>query len=78
MQDEVTITPKMNGPYYIKGRIRVTLPDGQELETEEETWLCRCGGSANKPFCDGTHKRIGFRADEGAARAALEGQVESE
>ncbi|HVA92226.1 MAG TPA: CDGSH iron-sulfur domain-containing protein [Chloroflexota bacterium] len=71
MADEVTITPNKNGPYYIKGSICMQLPNGQVLETEQETWLCRCGGSANKPFCDGTHKRIGFQADE-AARAATE------
>jgi CDGSH-type Zn-finger protein len=70
MADDVTVTPNRNGPYHIKGKVRITLPDGQELETEEETWLCRCGGSGNKPFCDGTHKKIGFRADEAAARAA--------
>lgn len=72
MADEVTITPTKNGPYYIKGTISVVLPNGQTLETEQETWLCRCGGSANKPFCDGTHKRIGFKADEVAARAAAQ------
>ena len=73
MADEATITPGKNGPYHIQGKIRLTLPDGQELETEEETWLCRCGGSKNKPFCDGTHKKIGFQADEAAGRAAANG-----
>lgn len=70
MADEVIITPKKNGPYYIQGKIRVVLPDGRELETEEETWLCRCGHSANKPFCDGTHKRIGFRSDPAEMQVA--------
>ncbi|MGH2345452.1 MAG: CDGSH iron-sulfur domain-containing protein, partial [Chloroflexota bacterium] len=44
MADEVTVTLNRNGPYHIKGKVRVTLPNGQEIETEEETWLCRCGG----------------------------------
>lgn len=34
---------------------------GESLETKEVMWLCRCGHSANKPFCDGAHKKIGFR-----------------
>ena len=73
MAGEPTITPNKNGPYYIQGKIRVTLPNGEEIETEEETWLCRCGGSKTKPFCDGTHKKIGFQADEAAARAIANG-----
>jgi CDGSH-type Zn-finger protein len=66
MADEVQITPTRNGPYHVQGRIRLVLPNGQELETEEESWLCRCGGSSTKPFCDGTHAKIRFRATEAA------------
>ncbi len=66
MADEVTITPTKNGPYHVRGRIRLTLPNGQEIATEEESWLCRCGGSTTKPFCDGTHSKIGFKAAEAA------------
>jgi nitrite reductase/ring-hydroxylating ferredoxin subunit/CDGSH-type Zn-finger protein len=58
----VNITPTPNGPLHVVGPIQINLPDGS-LEHREEAWLCRCGGSASKPFCDGTHNRIGFRSD---------------
>ncbi|MGH7729413.1 MAG: CDGSH iron-sulfur domain-containing protein [Vulcanimicrobiaceae bacterium] len=65
MSDELAaITPKNNGPYYIRGKIRIVLPSGAEIETEDETWLCRCGHSKDKPFCDGSHREAGFRASE--------------
>jgi CDGSH-type Zn-finger protein len=60
---QVTITPLKNGPNLVQGVVRVLGPDGQELPHKESFALCRCGGSANKPFCDGTHRRIGFQAD---------------
>ena len=72
MADEATVMLNKNGPYHIQGRIRLTLPDGQVVETEDETWLCRCGGSKTKPFCDGTHKRIGFQADEAGTRTVTD------
>ncbi|PYP40350.1 MAG: hypothetical protein DMD48_03760 [Gemmatimonadetes bacterium] len=65
---QVTITPKSNGPLIIEGPVRIVTPDGTELtppprkdgKPAEVVVLCRCGGSATKPFCDGTHKRNGF------------------
>jgi CDGSH-type Zn-finger protein len=65
----VIITPKSNGPLIIEGPVRIVTPDGQELappprkdgKPAEVVVLCRCGGSATKPFCDGTHKRNGFQ-----------------
>ncbi|MGH6891718.1 MAG: CDGSH iron-sulfur domain-containing protein, partial [Dongiaceae bacterium] len=51
---------KPNGPYLAKGLDRLTNSKGERLETRPVTALCRCGGSGNKPFCDGTHARIGF------------------
>jgi CDGSH-type Zn-finger protein len=57
---EFHITP--NGPLKITGYFRITDGSGKPLETrEEEVLLCRCGGSNNKPFCDGSHKTNGFR-----------------
>ncbi|MGB2876216.1 MAG: (4Fe-4S)-binding protein [Gaiellaceae bacterium] len=50
-----------NGPLLISGGVRVLDADGTVLYEGEKAALCRCGGSANKPFCDGTHKKIGFR-----------------
>ncbi len=71
MADEAcAITPTSNGPYHVKGSFRVVLPNGQELLTKSEAWLCRCGGSSTKPFCDGTHSKIGFRGAEQAVAEA--------
>jgi CDGSH-type Zn-finger protein len=51
---------KPNGPYLARGLERLTNANGEQLTTKPVTALCRCGGSANKPYCDGTHSRTGF------------------
>jgi uncharacterized Fe-S cluster protein YjdI len=57
---ETTLTPLPNGPLLIKGEIRVTDKNGNvEIKTGANAF-CRCGGSSSKPYCDGTHKKIGF------------------
>jgi len=66
---DVTITPLENGPYLVKGRVTVLDADGSAYEIDRSTVaLCRCGGSTTKPFCDGTHSKIGFDAAERAVR----------
>ena len=55
---EVAVIP--DGPLWITGGIPVERSDGQPLETRNRVTLCRCGASAKKPLCDGTHKDIGF------------------
>ena len=52
---EVNITPSEDGPYIVTGPVRITDVDGREIPHDEQIALCRCGGSGNKPFCDGTH-----------------------
>ncbi len=49
-----------DGPLRIPGPCVITLADGTEEEREKDAFLCRCGHSTNKPFCDGSHKREGF------------------
>ena len=50
-----------DGPYHLRGGIQVRSTDGEPYERRARQTLCRCGGSKNKPFCDGTHWRIGFK-----------------
>lgn len=68
--DQVVIKVRRNGPYKVTGPIKLIDADEQEYELgeEESIVLCRCGGSSTKPFCDGTHSRIGFAAAERAVR----------
>ncbi|MFG2049874.1 CDGSH iron-sulfur domain-containing protein [Micromonospora sp. NPDC048935] len=62
-----TITPYEDGPLLVRGDFALVTPDGEHIDTRRGTVaLCRCGKSALKPFCDGTHKAINFRA--GTAR----------
>lgn len=69
--EKVTITTRPNGPYLVKGPIRLVDPEGKEFTVQGDTVaLCRCGGSTNKPFCDGTHSKLGFKAAEQAVREA--------
>ena len=69
MTTEVTATD--NGSFQISGDFVVKDADGNAFPTEpgKDVWLCRCGHSANKPFCDGSHKREGFAAVERATVA---------
>jgi CDGSH-type Zn-finger protein len=57
-----TITPRQDGPFVVEGTISLVGPDGTAVEHTGRTFLCRCGGSADKPLCDGSHKRNGFTA----------------
>ena len=62
------LTPYPDGPYLLRGDFRLTDLDGEEIDPRRKTVaLCRCGASRRKPFCDGTHKLIGFRAPGGEA-----------
>lgn len=66
------VTPYPDGPYLIRGDFEITDHEGNPIETRRETIaLCRCGASRTKPFCDGTHKAIGFEADSAAAEQPL-------
>jgi CDGSH-type Zn-finger protein len=58
----VTITLNLNGPIKVEGDVVLQDHAGQPIATTpgKAIFLCRCGQSAKKPFCDGTHKRIGF------------------
>jgi len=60
-QDETTVEPRPDGPLFVRGRVRIVDADGQLIREDTRLALCRCGGSENKPFCDGSHRRIGFR-----------------
>jgi CDGSH-type Zn-finger protein len=57
---DVNITPSENGPNLVSGPVRLTDVDGREIPHPDPVALCRCGGSGNKPFCDGTHLTIDF------------------
>ena len=59
---EVTIEARPNGPYVVTGTIELRDTTGNVLPTQGRTVLCRCGASTKKPFCDGTHSKIGFQA----------------
>ena len=68
---EVTIKARANGPYKVEGPVRVIDAEGNEFVLPEGSAivLCRCGHSRTKPFCDSSHKRVGFVADDSAPRA---------
>lgn len=67
---EVRITAKPNGPYLVDGPIELYDSTGQRVDVSDRPRiaLCRCGASSTKPFCDGTHSKIGFQAAEAAVR----------
>ncbi|RZS80003.1 CDGSH-type Zn-finger protein [Motilibacter rhizosphaerae] len=67
--DVPTITPYRDGPLILRGSFRIEDQDGNEIDPGRETVaLCRCGKSGLKPFCDGAHRRAGFRAASGPSR----------
>ncbi|HEY2803659.1 MAG TPA: CDGSH iron-sulfur domain-containing protein [Actinomycetota bacterium] len=58
---EPTVAVVRDGPYWVRGGVEIVDEDGEAWEVRNRVALCRCGESANKPFCDGTHKVTGFR-----------------
>ena len=66
---EVTIEVTRDGPYLVMGPVELRDADGKVYPGKGKVWLCRCGASTKKPFCDGTHSKIGFQA---AAQAVPE------
>jgi CDGSH-type Zn-finger protein len=78
---QVKITARKNGPFRVEapeGAIELVDADGNPYDLTGKTAfsLCRCGGSINKPFCDGTHSKIGFDAAEAAVKKVDEGVPE--
>lgn len=63
ISEEITIAPQPNGPLYVRGLVRITKADGTLLREDSRMALCRCGQSHKKPFCDGTHRTVGFEAN---------------
>ncbi len=71
---DVKITLRPNGPYRVEapeGAVEIVDVDGNKIDLTGKTAfsLCRCGASTRKPFCDGTHSKIGFQAAEAAVAA---------
>jgi len=71
---QVKITVRPNGPFRVEdpnGLVELVDPSGNkyDLTGKPAFSLCRCGASVNKPFCDGTHSKIGFMAAEAAVKA---------
>lgn len=66
-----------HGPAIVSGEVRITTPDGEVVEETANVALCRCGSSANKPFCDGSHKRVEF-GDPGILAEAEGEDIEPE
>ena len=56
----IKITIRDNGPYVIDGEFQLVDAQGNDIPAIKRS-LCRCGGSTTKPFCDGTHSKIGFQ-----------------
>lgn len=65
---------KPNGPYLVQGEFTIIDENGNEI-TPKKGALCRCGGSTTKPYCDGTHSKIGF---QGASAAVEEAERKTE
>lgn len=59
----VDIRPQRNGPLVIRGNLEICAGTGRTIDRVTDTRLCRCGHSANKPFCDGSHTRVGFETN---------------
>jgi CDGSH-type Zn-finger protein/uncharacterized Fe-S cluster protein YjdI len=57
------IDPQLNGPLRVRGNLEIVSGTGRMVARTTSTTLCRCGHSQNKPFCDGSHARVGFIAD---------------
>ena len=58
----LAIDPETDGPLQVRGNMEIISGTGRVVARLESARLCRCGGSSTKPFCDNTHRKIGFRS----------------
>jgi CDGSH-type Zn-finger protein/uncharacterized Fe-S cluster protein YjdI len=58
----LAVDPQTDGPLKVSGNLEIMSGTGRVVARTTTTWLCRCGASKNKPFCDSSHKKIGFKA----------------
>lgn len=63
-EGRLQVTPTRNGPLHVEGGFEIEGRDDGSTYRDDDAWLCRCGGSSNKPFCDGTHTEIGFTTED--------------
>ncbi|HZP89227.1 MAG TPA: CDGSH iron-sulfur domain-containing protein [Burkholderiales bacterium] len=61
-----------DGPYHCTGALQLKAGDGTAVGAAREVWLCACGASRDKPYCDGSHALVGFANGEGTATATQE------
>jgi CDGSH-type Zn-finger protein len=57
----LNVTCLTNGPLEVSGNLEICTGTGRTVNRSQKTYLCRCGASRNKPYCDGTHKKLGFK-----------------
>jgi uncharacterized Fe-S cluster protein YjdI len=57
-----TVQPRLNGPLFVRGEVEVVDTQGNVLRQATRLALCRCGASANKPYCDLSHRAVGFKS----------------
>ena len=63
----VTVKGLKNGPFEISGGVKMLDHSGKEYaDTRDPVYLCRCGQSKSKPYCDGSHEDVGFKSEETA------------
>lgn len=60
---KLRIKPGKNGPLAVEGNLEICSGTGRTVDRKTKTWLCRCGQSAKKPYCDGTHAKVGFTTE---------------
>ncbi len=73
MGSKIEIKARLNGPYLVPGQATYTDAQGNTHTSEGKMIaLCRCGHSANKPFCDGSHKKVEFQAPEVVLQVSVE------
>lgn len=59
---DASVVPMDNGPYMVSGSFTLNDVEGNEIKVEGDAYLCRCGASGNKPFCDGSHRKASFES----------------
>jgi uncharacterized Fe-S cluster protein YjdI len=60
-EEPVVVDVRPNGPLFVRGRVRISRPGAGPVGDELRVALCRCGASQNKPYCDNSHRLVGFR-----------------